>query len=86
MVIGTAGDLPKPPSEKIVFLEDMTDSQLADAVRSPSSCIIHGAGLTSFNPAGYAHRIDEVCRLCCLTVPTSARIHANYPAWAIHAT
>lgn len=32
MVIGTAGELPKPPAEKIVFLEDMTDSQLADAV------------------------------------------------------
>lgn len=34
MVIGTAGELPKPPTEKIVFLEDMTDSQLADAVSS----------------------------------------------------
>ena len=33
MVIGTAGELPKPPTEKIVFLEDMTDSELADAVR-----------------------------------------------------
>ena len=35
MVIGTAGELPKPPSERIVFLEDMTDSELADAVRRP---------------------------------------------------
>jgi ubiquitin carboxyl-terminal hydrolase 14 len=32
MVIGAAGQLPKPPPEKIVFLEDMTDFQLADAV------------------------------------------------------
>lgn len=32
MVLGTAGELPKPPAEKITFLEDMTDSQLADAV------------------------------------------------------
>lgn len=32
MVIGTAGDLPPPPTEKIVFLEDMTDAELADAV------------------------------------------------------
>lgn len=40
MVIGTAGELPKPPAEKIVFLEDMTDSQLADAV----SCLArHGS-------------------------------------------
>lgn len=38
MVIGTAGELPKPPAEKIVFLEDMTDSQLADAV-SPYSML-----------------------------------------------
>ncbi|KAF8308379.1 cysteine proteinase [Clavulina sp. PMI_390] len=35
MVIGTAGELPKPPTEKVVFLEDMTDSQLADALRMP---------------------------------------------------
>ncbi len=34
MVIGAAGELPKPPAEKIVFLEDMTDSELADAVRA----------------------------------------------------
>lgn len=38
MVIGAAGELPKPPSEKVVFLEDMTDSQLADAV----SVVRHG--------------------------------------------
>lgn len=40
MVIGTAGELPKPPSEKVVFLEDMTDAELADAVRSPGLRIV----------------------------------------------
>lgn len=33
MVIGTAGELPKGPSVTITFLEDMTDSQLAEATR-----------------------------------------------------
>lgn len=32
MVIGTAGELPKPPAEPIKFLEDMNDTELADAV------------------------------------------------------
>lgn len=80
MVIGTAGELPKPPSEKIVFLEDMTDSQLADAVRSSSSRTIDTAGLTPSDPAGHAHRISKVCRLCCPTVPTFPLTHANSPA------
>ncbi|PWZ01534.1 cysteine proteinase [Testicularia cyperi] len=34
MVIGSAGELPKPPSGPITFLEDMTDSQLAVATKS----------------------------------------------------
>ena len=34
MVIGTAGELPKPPAEPIKFLEDMDDTELADAVGS----------------------------------------------------
>lgn len=32
MVVGTAGELPKPPEEPIKFLEDMNDTELADAV------------------------------------------------------
>ena len=32
MVIGTAGELPKPPEEPIKFIEDMNDTELADAV------------------------------------------------------
>lgn len=33
MVIGAAGELPKPPEKPIVFLEDMDDAELAKAVR-----------------------------------------------------
>ena len=36
MVIGTAGPLPEAPKQPKTFLEDMTDSQLALAVRVPS--------------------------------------------------
>ena len=32
-VIGAAGELPKAPSSPVVWLEDMTDKQLAEAVR-----------------------------------------------------
>ncbi|RUS31767.1 ubiquitin-related domain-containing protein, partial [Jimgerdemannia flammicorona] len=31
MVMGTAGDLPKAPEKPILFVEDMTDTQLAEA-------------------------------------------------------
>ena len=33
MIVGAAGELPKPPAEPIKFLEDMNDTELADAVR-----------------------------------------------------
>lgn len=33
MMMGTVGELPKEPEKPIVFLEDMTDSQLAEVVR-----------------------------------------------------
>ncbi|KAG5641931.1 hypothetical protein DXG03_003957 [Asterophora parasitica] len=35
MVIGAAGELPKPPTKPIVFLEDMDDSALAEALAKP---------------------------------------------------
>ncbi|PIL26025.1 hypothetical protein GSI_11779 [Ganoderma sinense ZZ0214-1] len=35
MVIGAAGELPKPPSTPIQFLEDMDDSELAQALSLP---------------------------------------------------
>lgn len=33
MMMGTAGELPKPPEQPIQFLEDMTEAQVAEAVR-----------------------------------------------------
>ncbi|KAF9221830.1 cysteine proteinase [Gyrodon lividus] len=35
MVIGTAGELPKPPEKPIVFLEDMDESEMAEALAMP---------------------------------------------------
>jgi ubiquitin carboxyl-terminal hydrolase 14 len=32
MVMGTAGELPKPPPNPVQFLEDMTDAEVAEAV------------------------------------------------------
>ena len=32
MLMGTAGELPRAPKEKVVFVEDMSDSQLAATV------------------------------------------------------
>lgn len=34
MMMGTAGELPKPPPKPVQFLEDMTDAEVAEAVRS----------------------------------------------------
>ncbi|KAK9241239.1 hypothetical protein V1525DRAFT_392535 [Lipomyces kononenkoae] len=35
MMLGTAGDLPKEPATKMTFVEDMTDQQLAQALKTP---------------------------------------------------
>ncbi|KAJ7080020.1 hypothetical protein B0H15DRAFT_953796 [Mycena belliarum] len=35
MVIGAAGELPKPPEKPVVFLEDMDDTELAEALAKP---------------------------------------------------
>lgn len=35
MVVGTAGELPKPPSQPIVFLEDLGEQDLAEALKLP---------------------------------------------------
>ncbi|KAF8578878.1 cysteine proteinase [Ramaria rubella] len=35
MVVGTAEELPKPPPKPIVFLEDMDDTELAEALNMP---------------------------------------------------
>jgi len=35
MVLGSATELPKGPAQRVVFLEDMNDTELADALRIP---------------------------------------------------
>ena len=45
--MGTAGDLPKAPAQNVVFMEDLTDTQLAQAVRCKTHKtveIAHGIG------------------------------------------
>ena len=37
MMMGSAGELPQAPKEKVVFMEDMSDSQLAATVRNKRS-------------------------------------------------
>lgn len=32
LMMGTAGEIPQAPAEKTVFMEDMSDAQLASAV------------------------------------------------------
>lgn len=34
MMMGTAGELPKAPPKPVQFLEDMTDAEVMNAVRS----------------------------------------------------
>ncbi|KAG0175557.1 Ubiquitin carboxyl-terminal hydrolase 14 [Apophysomyces sp. BC1034] len=36
MMMGTAGELPKPPSVPIQFIEDMTDAEMAEALEIPA--------------------------------------------------
>ncbi|KIK95193.1 hypothetical protein PAXRUDRAFT_779329 [Paxillus rubicundulus Ve08.2h10] len=48
-VIGTAGELPKPPEKPTVFLEDMDDSEIAEAVGLPFSISIGHRPLTLGN-------------------------------------
>ncbi|KAF8895799.1 cysteine proteinase [Mucidula mucida] len=42
MVIGAAGELPKPPEKPITFLEDMEDQELAEALAIPSGLKKYG--------------------------------------------
>ncbi|SCZ99769.1 BZ3501_MvSof-1269-A2-R1_Chr12-2g03471 [Microbotryum saponariae] len=55
MVIGAAGPLPPPPTEKIVFMEDMTDIELAQAVATP-------VGLQNLGNTCYLNSTVQVLR------------------------
>ncbi|RKP14093.1 hypothetical protein BJ684DRAFT_15569, partial [Piptocephalis cylindrospora] len=36
MMMGTVGELPKPPASKTVFVEDLSDADLAKAIKIPT--------------------------------------------------
>ncbi|KAH9821002.1 ubiquitin C-terminal hydrolase [Melampsora americana] len=55
MVIGTAGELPKAPTQPIVFMEDMTDTQLAEVITFP-------AGLENMGNTCYLNSTVQVLR------------------------
>ncbi|TPX58593.1 hypothetical protein PhCBS80983_g03040 [Powellomyces hirtus] len=42
MMMGTVGELPKAPQEQVVFVEDMTDAEIAQALKLPAGLVNMG--------------------------------------------
>lgn len=55
MLVGTAGELPQPPAQRTVFMEDMSDTQLAEADPIP-------AGLENMGNTCYLNSTVQVLR------------------------
>ncbi|XP_028402508.1 ubiquitin carboxyl-terminal hydrolase 14-like isoform X3 [Dendronephthya gigantea] len=67
MMMGTAGELPTAPKEKVVFMEDMSDSQLAGALKLPT-------GLANLGNTCYMNATVQ----CLCTVPELNKGLAKY--------
>ncbi|TIC12007.1 cysteine proteinase [Wallemia mellicola] len=55
MVIGAAGPLPSAPTEKVIFMEDLDDKQLSQALKNP-------VGLTNLGNTCYLNSSIQVLR------------------------
>lgn len=62
-MMGTADELPQEPAEKVVFMEDMTDEQLASAVSIFKTFPIY------FVLFCYTDNVFDIVCLCMYSLP-----------------